>query len=224
MKLTDDKNRNEFIEENKNFIYKATQDVCKRKLSSDDDELSIAMIAFNNACDNFHEDRGNFYGYAAVIIRNALIDHFRKAKNIPLLTFENYEDSKEYIEWKTSMNEYEKYIERDNRLEEIKLLSAELLEYKISFDKLVDSSPSHIDTRSSLLNLACLCLRYEEIVQYMKEKKQLPVKQIVMLTGTNRKFVEKWRRYIVVLIIVLSNKNYNYIRSYLNIKAGDKND
>lgn len=223
MKLTDDKNRNTFIEENKNFIYKVAQSLCTGKLSFQDDELSIAMIAFNNACDNFEESKGSFYSYAAVVIRNALIDHFRKAKNAPLLTFEE-EENKDYIEWKTSLKEYEKSLERANRMEEIKLLSKELQEYKIDFSKLVASSPSHIDTRSSLLSLASLCIEHEDIINYMRDKKQLPIKQIIVLTRSNRKFLEKWRRYLVVLILILSSNSYNYIKSYLNIKAGDNND
>lgn len=73
--------RNTFIEENKNKIYRYTCFVCKRILKwENDDELSIALIAFNNAIDSF--DSGNFNSYAKILIRNKLIDYFRKIQKI----------------------------------------------------------------------------------------------------------------------------------------------
>ena len=98
------------------------------------------------------------------------------------------------------------------------MLSAELLDYQLTFSDLVDSSPSHRDTRDEILNIVFRCIKDDSIVVHIKNKKRLPVKQIIILTGKNRKYIEKWRRYILALIIILSNKNYNYIRSYLNIK------
>lgn len=216
-------NRNDFIEENKSFIYRATQGVCKKRLDwSNDDELSISLIAFNKACDTFRDIRGNFYSYASIVIRNALIDYYRKAKNTPLLTFADENEKLDYIDSKNSITEFEKNIDKKNRAEEIKLLSKELKEYKLDFNILIDSSPSHLDTRNSLLNLAFLCSRNQAIMNFIIEKKMLPIKEITLLLNVNRKFVEKWRRYLITLIVVLSNENYLYIKSYLNIKAGDK--
>jgi RNA polymerase sigma factor len=60
------------------------------------------------------------------------------------------------------------------------------------------------------------------ILNFIKDKKMLPVKEITLFLNVNRKFVEKWRRYLITLILILSNENYPYIKSYLNIKAGDK--
>lgn len=102
--------------------------------------------------------------------------------------------------------------------------SKELEEYSISFDVLIDNSPSHLDTRNSLLNLAFLCVKNTSIIEHLKQKKSLPIKEILLLTKLNRKFVEKWRRYIIALILLLSNNDYSYIKSYLDIKVGDKND
>lgn len=222
-KLLSHDNRNNFIEENKTFIYRAAQGICKKRLDwSNDDELSISLIAFNRACDTFKDIRGNFYSYAGIVIRNSLIDYYRKAKNIPLLTFADENEKLDYIDSKNSITEFEKNIDKKNRAEEIILLSKELQEYKLDFNTLIDSSPSHFDTRNSLLNLAFLCSRNQMILNFIKDKKMLPVKEITLFLNVNRKFVEKWRRYLITLILILSNENYPYIKSYLNIKAGDK--
>jgi len=221
--LQDD--RDKFIEDNKNFIYNTAYKVCKRKLDwHNDDELSISLIAFNNACNTYNKSKGNFYSYAAVLIKNALIDSFRKAKNTPFLVFDNEDDTIEYLDTKSSIIEFEKSLETKRRADEIMLFSKELSLYKISFSDLVESSPSHKDTRDSLLNLALLCIKDENILSTIKRKKTLPVKEILLLGNYNRKFIENWRRYILVLILILSTDEYPYIKSYLNIKVGEKHE
>lgn len=216
------KDRSNFIEDNKNFIYTTTYNVCKRRLQwENDDELSIAMIAFNNACNSYEENRGNFFSYAKVLIKNSLINYFKKISNKDYLTFSD-DDTTEYIELKKSMDSYEVQVENEKRAEEIKLFSKELLNYKITIKDLVKSSPSHKDTRNSLLNIAMKCLADESIISYIKSKRMLPVKQICIATGAKVKFIEKWRRYLICIILIMDSDDYIYLRSYLNIKVGDE--
>lgn len=217
--------RDSFIEDNKEFIYKTAYNVCKKNLSwENDDELSISLIAFNNACNTYNQNKGDFYAYAKIIIRNALVDYFRKSSNTPHLIFDSEDDTKNYIDYKASMEQYNIICENNIRAEEIKLFSKELKQYGLSFEILVQASPSHKDTRESLLNIAFMCSKNEEILNYIKTKKILPIKLITALTGAKKKLLEKWRRYIFALILILSSSEYPYIRSYLNIKAGESND
>jgi len=217
--------RNDFIEKNKKFIYSITSNICKRNLQwENDDELSIALIAFNNACKTYMENKGNFFSYAKVLIKNALIDYFRKASNNPYLIFNSDEKELEFIDTKNSLTNYEIQQENLTRSEEIMTFSKELNEYKLSFEVLVEASPTHKDTKNKLLNLAFICSKEADIVDYIYSNKMLPVKQICILTGENRKLIEKWRRYILALILIFSNNDYMYLRSYLNIKVGDNNE
>lgn len=218
-------NRDDFIEKNKKFIYSITTNICKRNLQwENDDELSIALIAFNNACKTYVEDKGNFFSYSKVLIKNALIDYFRKTSNNPYLVFNSEDKELEFIDSKSSLTNYEIQQENIKRSEEIIAFSNELKEYKLSFDVLVESSPSHKDTKDKLLNFAFTCSKEKSILDYIYNYKMLPIKQICIFTGENRKFIEKWRRYILTLILIFSNKEYIYIRSYLNIKVGDNNE
>jgi RNA polymerase sigma factor len=222
--LTNEK-RTLFIEENKAFIYKVAFSVCKRNLDwQNDDELSIALIAFNKACDSFNCEKGNFNSYAAAVIKNSLIDYFRKKeKNVHLL-YESHEshESTDYLDHKGSLSQYQTQIESQARAAEIILLTSELKNFKINFKDLIDSSPKHMDTRESLLNLTLICINNDTIMTSLKSKFLLPIKEIQLLTGFKRKFIEKWRKYIITLILVLSNNEYTYIKSYLFIKVGDK--
>lgn len=216
-------NKNEFINKNKKFIYLTACRICKRKLEwENDDELSIALIAFNNACEKYEENRGAFHKYAAVVIKNSLIDYFRSLKNIPVVSFEAQNGKFDYIDINLSINDYEIKKENTLRAEEIILFSNALKKYKLSFSDIVKNSPSHIDTRNNILNIAFKCLKDKDIIDYIKNKKMLPVKDIVQKMSVKRKLIEKWRRYLLVLILIISSSEYPYLKSYLNITAGDK--
>lgn len=215
-------NRNEFISQNKNFIYKCTYTISKRYLQwENDDELSIALISFNKACDNYTEAKGNFYAYAKIIIRNALIDYFRKNKNSPLLTFDDSDGSMDKLNNANSITNFELEVENKNRADEIIELNKKLMEYKIDFSSLVNNSPKHKDTRDSVLKLVLKISNNSEISNFILNKKHLPVKQICIYTGFNKKFIDKWRKYIIVLFIIFSSENFMYIKSYLNVKVGE---
>lgn len=218
-------NRNVFIEESKKFIYSTAAKICKKKLQwENDDELSVALIAFNNACESYVEDKGNFFSYSKVLIKNALIDYFRKNSNRPLLTFDNENNQIEYLDAKNSISNFELQQENIRRGEEIKLFNEELKKYGLTFDVLAKSSPSHKDTKDNLLNIAFICSQESSILEYIQKSKLLPVKQICLLTNSNRKLIEKWRRYILALILIFSNEEFAYIRSYLNIKVGENDE
>lgn len=213
--------KNNFIMESKQFIYTAASSICKKSLQwENDDELSIALIAFNKAIESYSSSRGNFYSYARIVIRNSLIDYFRKGINNHLSL--NDEESTNYFYEKSSISKYE--IENENilRSEEMVSYVKELSKYSITLEDLVDNSPIHIDTKEKLLDLAFLCSRDEEILYFIKKNKMLPIKKIILLTDIKRKYIESWRKYLLSVILILSNDTYKYMRSYLNISVGEK--
>ncbi|MCI1943998.1 RNA polymerase sigma-I factor [Clostridium luticellarii] len=217
--------KNKFIDENKNFIYKCTYAISKKHLQwENDDELSIALIAFNKACDNYTECRGNFYAYAKVIIRNALIDYFRKNKNSPLLTFDNDQYDMGKLDNNSAIDSFELEKENKNRADEIAELNKELKKYKIDFNSLVNNSPKHKDTRNNALRLVLKICNNSEISGYILNNRRLPIKQICTYTGLSKKFIDKWRKYIIALFIIFRSEKFLYIRSYLNIKVGECNE
>ena len=217
-------NKEEFIKENKRIVYLCACKICNRKLDwNNDDELSVALIAFNNAIDTYNNERGNFYNYAKVVIRNSLIDYFRNLKRNSYLIFKD-EEILLSMDKKEAISQFEK--EKENKIlaEEIAALSDELDIYKIKINDLLKSSPSHIDTRNALLKIAFKSSSDEGIVQYINIKRNLPIKQIMLLSNSKRKYIEKWRKYILVLIVILSSREYQYIKSFLNIKVGEYNE
>ena len=71
--------RDELIRNHRDFIAKTSSRACNRYLTWDNDELSVALIAFNEAVDKFSPDEGAaFQTFAQRVIRNRLVDYFRK--------------------------------------------------------------------------------------------------------------------------------------------------
>ena len=62
------------------FIRSETAKFLKRPPREEDDELSIAMIAFHEAIGGYQPRRGSFLKYAALLIRSRLIDYERKER------------------------------------------------------------------------------------------------------------------------------------------------
>lgn len=216
-------NKNIFTQDKKKFIFSITENIYQKTLNwENDDELSIASTAFDNACDTYTEHKGNFFSYAKVLIKNALIDYFKKSSKNIHLTFSSEDKDVDHIGSKNSISTSEVEQESLRRQEEIIAFSEELKKYNLSFQMLVGSCPSSRETRSELLNLAFICLKETSILEYLHKTKELPIKQICLLTNNNRAFIKKWKNYILALILILSNEEYIYLPSYLNIKVGDQ--
>lgn len=202
------KARNTFIEENKNKIYRYTCFVCKRILKwENDDELSIALIAFNNAIDSF--DSGNFNSYAKILIRNKLIDYFRK--NSKNKACANIDDS--IIQ---NMNFQSEPVEdKIDKASQIKILSSLLESFNISFEDLTKSSPKHLDTRCELIKMCKDLSQNKNIVSLLYKKHTLPIKEILEIKDVSRKTLEKWRRYIIALIIIFEDDRLETIKNFI---------
>ena len=61
------------------FIKAETAKFLKRPpIEGQDDELSIAMMAFHEAIGGYSRTRGSFLKYAAMLIRSRLVDYSRR--------------------------------------------------------------------------------------------------------------------------------------------------
>ena len=71
--------RNDFIEESIPFIVKTTSSFLGRYVCTDnDEEFSIALIAFNEAIERYDEERGNFWSFAKLVIESRLKNNLQK--------------------------------------------------------------------------------------------------------------------------------------------------
>lgn len=126
--------REEFIQNHKPFIIKISSNICKRYLTwGHDDELSIALVAFNEAIDSFKpNDEASFYGFAKTVITRRLIDYFRKESKHQVLSLTPLEADKNDLYDYDSASSFELYKEDEQKndfAETIKNYTIVLAEY-----------------------------------------------------------------------------------------------
>lgn len=220
--------REDFIKGNLSFIKQVAIHVCKRPLYwENDDELSIALMAFNEAIDNFEKDKGKFYSFAGMIIKRRLIDYFRKEGKHPIISIDDdfdLEVETHPYEVQSAIKEFELTEEKRTRKFAIESFDNILEQYNMSFTTLVNDSPKHSDTRVELIqNIKSLCENNEDIVNKTLERGKISPTNIARATNLTRKQTKTWKNYILALIIVYSYEELASIRDFLaQTKAGDQ--
>jgi len=224
----DEQKREELITLLKELIHKYTCFICKRRLEwQNDDELSVALIAFNRAIDTFDSNLNNcFTAYAKLLIKNSLIDHFRSQEKLHPLSLDNIElgETLSSAEIAASWQSYLGETENRNRAFEIQLLKEILESLGLSFEKLIQNSPQHVDTRENLKEAARKVAGEPELVRRIYNYKQLPLKEIQLLTGMNKKTLQKWRRYLLSLIVIFNSGEMESLVEYIWGKRGEQHE
>jgi RNA polymerase sigma factor len=217
----DTTSRNELIELNRGFIRRISSYVCKRNLDwSNDDELSIALLAFNEAIDSYNPDKGaEFLSYSRLLIHSRLIDYFRKNANPHISMDSMGEEELSVIETREAVDRYTISHAAEERVVEIRMFNQELSRYGLSLTDLTSNSPKHRDTRKMLFEIAVKCGGEAGIVKDLRRNKMLPIKDIMLVTGAKRKFLEQWRKYLVALITIASSDEYLYLKEYIDFKG-----
>lgn len=201
------------------FIKAQVTKIMKRPLNiNQDDEYSIAMIAFHEAVNGYSKTRGSFLNYAAMLIRNRIIDHWRKNNRhnqvISLNTPINEDAST--LEESIPDNEYqeENLVIREATKEEILELSQQMTEFGVSLTDVAESSPKQERTLNSCKEVIAYAKNNEEIMEEFLRTKRLPLSKMLSGVDVPRKTIERHRKYIVALLLIYSN-GYEIIRGHL---------
>lgn len=210
--------RDKFIQEHKDFIRQTANEICKRSLHwENDEELSIALLAFDEAINDFNPTKGSFLGFARLLIRRRLIDYFRREKRHTYIPVDgSYEDVALKPEINRAWHEFHHTAKRIELAEEIQLLREKLAEYDIDFEALTRKSPTHQQTRENLLDAVRIIIVAGQGKQILATK-SLPLRQLVSLTGRSRKVFKTWRKYIMALVIIASTPELEHIRHFIGI-------
>ena len=204
------------------FMKKTASFVCKRYISEQDDEYSVAMFAFHEAIEHYELGKNaSFLTFAHLLIRRKLIDFIRKEsrrKEIVLGQIphenEDHQDTFDILESSHSFEQFTAKQQAEERSHQIAQYELLLKPYELSFKELVKVSPSHEDSRQTAFQIAQIIAETDEFFEMLQTKKRLPMKELEELVNVSRKTIERHRKYIVAIVILLKS-DLHYIKDYL---------
>ena len=217
--------KNTFIEEYKPFIAATVEKVTGRYVSyGQDEELSIGLMAFDEAIVHYEQEKGNFLSFAQNIIRKRLIDYYRKEKKHQAVTYISEYSTEEadgeevfdyVVAYEEAQNKY--YQEEINQLrrQELVQLKEELSTWGLKFDDVAKSSPKHSGTKKSYMDIVKYIVDRPELVKRIRTKQYLPIAEIEEGTKLPRKTIERSRNYVIAAMIILTG-DYYCIREFID--------
>lgn len=208
------------VEEYKPFIASCVQKITGRYVRfGEDDELSIALIAFVEAIKSFDEKKGNFLSLAQNVIKRRLIDYYRKERRhenvISLYEYTGEEDEESDLSKGQAVDTFSKEEAGEYRRLELEDLKRELKSWDISFMELVEASPKHDKTRKMYKDIIKFIISQPDLVKQIKSKKYLPVAEVEKNTNIPRKTIERSRKYIIAALLIITG-DYQYVRDYVD--------
>jgi RNA polymerase sigma factor len=213
--------QNELIDSYKPFIAKTVSSVCKRYIYESDDEFSIGLIAFNEAIQKYRSEKGkSLLSFSEVLIKRRVIDYIRSQTKYQGLSFDigHYDDEidreSKSIDAILSIENYKKKTDEELRREEIAQFTSVIHQFDLSLKDLIEHSPKHADARKSAIAVAKILAENEQLKTILLNKRRLPIKQLESYVSISRKTIERNRKYIIAISLILIG-DYVYLKDYI---------
>ncbi|MHA0855325.1 RNA polymerase sigma-I factor [Paenibacillus sp. CMAA1364] len=201
------------------YIIRVVTHICKRPIDWNQDESSIGLIAFNDAIDRFDETHSKtFDNFAYMIIRNRLVDEFRRQGKMftsELLIFNDVQEEFEQtvIEIASSMEAFDREQAATALMDELIIYDQVLQDYGITLEELEDCSPKHRDTRIQFIQMAKYFIAQSDWIISLEKTKRLPIKEMLRHFKVSRKTIERNRKYLIALVLIYTNDEFGRIRN-----------
>ena len=201
------------------FIKTETAKYLKRPpIEGNDDELSIAMIAFHEAILRYSKSKGAFLPYASVLIKNRLIDYTRKEKkhkgivSIETPIGDNGDTIGDQIP--CGVDSQEELLERDATKKEIEELSRQMEQFGVSLTDVANNCPRQKRTLKACQKVLTYARSEQGILGELLRTRRLPVARLAEGSKVERKTLERHRKYLIALLLIYTN-GYEIIRGHL---------
>jgi len=217
--------KNEFIQDYKPFIASTVEKCVGRYVNyGQDDELSIGLMAFEEAINQYDFNKGNFLSFAQNVIKRRIIDYYRKEKRHKNVTYisDSYpdgEDGENIYDYAATADQIQNNYrdEEINNLRRIELLQLkeDLKKFDLCFNDVAKSSPKHKGTKKAYMEIIKFITENTEIADKIKHKKYIPIAEIQIATKLPRKTIERARNYVIAAVIILTGDYYS-LRDYID--------
>ncbi len=209
------------IKQQEFYILKCASKVCHRYITKSDDEWSISMMAFSQAINSYHLDKGSFLTFAELVIKRRVIDYLKSQNKYqsevsvdPFVFDVPSEEDADNVQIRIAVADQVSKQGNDDIKLEIEEANHVLSTYGFSFFDLALCSPHAAKTKKACAAAVKYMLQNPILISELKDSKQLSLKLIEKNTHVPRKVLERHRKYIIAAIEILSG-GYPYLADYL---------
>lgn len=199
----EEKCREYLIDSNFPFIVHTISKMTGRYVEVENsEELSIGLIAFNEAITRYEISRGAaFLSFAKLVITSRIKDYLSKENN------KNNTISLEQLSEETGdqVEIADQSFESDVSIE-IAEWESTIQKFGFDLEQLAEESPKHVDTRRNAVDLSEKISDDDEIVDQMYSKFKLPVTKVVLRFKTTSKVVKHSKKFIIATVVILTRK------------------
>lgn len=207
----EEKCRDFLIESNFSYIVYSISQVTGRYVEIENsEELSIALMAFNEAITKYNPTRGaSFLSFAKLVISSRIKDYMKKeaTKNSNVSLNQLSEKSSDVL----SISEV---TSTSDISDEIAEWEATIKKFGFDLEELAEESPKHIDTRKNAVNLSEKISDDKELVKHIYIKYRLPITKVVLKFRTSSKIVKRSKKFIIATFVILT-KQLNLLRGWI---------
>ncbi len=199
-----------FIAAHEPFILRAASRCCGRRITREDDEFSVALLAFNEAVKGYDSSSGPFGAFAGLVVGRRLADYHRSLSRfeaeVPLTpqVFDGDVDPDGAdAPMQYSVKEKIASATQHSAKEEIEAADEELKPYGFSFYELEKCAPRTQKTRR-----ACACavealLSTATLFAGLQNSHCLPITALSKESGVAVKLLERHRKFIIAAALLL---------------------
>lgn len=219
----DSKAREAFLSDELPHILALLRRVTGKSLTQSDDEWSIALMAVSEALDSYDPDKGSFWGYAALVMKSRLTDHYRRSAsgNPAELLLDPADFSGEIsdeadtgILLQREISEKTSTQTDDTLRNEIEALTEELNGFSIDFFDLAEVSPKSRKTRESCADILAAFFLPPPLTELLRHTGKWPVKELLQRKKLSRKQMDNHRKYLIAAALIMSG-DYPGLREYI---------
>ena len=216
--------RERLIAQHTPLVLRVGARVCGRFLQAGrDDEVSIGLLAVNEAIDRYREGSGaSFAAFAEMVVRRRLIDQLRRQATHRETPFSQFEvEDADGSQWNPVEFERAQEIDLDRRAaEERRAEIAEFTQflrpYGVTLADLVRQSPQHLDARARAVRVARAVTERAEWREYLRRHRALPLREMEAAAelAVSRKTLERQRKFIIAVAVILM-EGLHTLRAYI---------
>ena len=215
---TDTDRADELIRRYLPFIKAEASRQTGRVCTEQDDEYSIAMMAFYEAILGYEKERGAFKGYASMLIRSRIIDYHRKETRHEghASLYEERGDGDRTLadELCDDRDHIGERLGLEATQQEIEELSKVLYRAGVTFSDVADNCPRQERTMAACHAVLNCARANPMLLDRLVHTGRLPVRELAMGSGVDKKTIERHRKYLVAILLAFTN-GYEIIRGHL---------